>query len=675
MGASPTSLSFDYQKNGTTPTGKDLAITPTDNSDYFGDGPWIDSKPYWLTVSKTSQTEKPAVARYKVTPIKAQIDNLGAGTHDAQIVFSMKRLSGRLDRVYVSVTIEIEAAPPPPNPEKVTFEYEPSSTDACGSINVRYTVEGGVEPYDLYKNGVIAYTGFTSPFVNAIPRNGQPIQIEIRDRNNNPISINGDLNPATKFNVIGVRKLNANDVTVNVRNYEAGSTVNISITYLNSSVSPYEYSLNGTDWQDESTFSDLPPDNYTLYIRDALGCVYTETFIVDGVTTVTETIFDISEINAMRYAKVDNDKKNYYNTLSFMENREIHNLYSQKWIDTDVIPTQFRTNANYINIYAFDCQGNETPLIPTQKTENIGQIGYSTATLFRSPNNRGALYFGLVNILDPNTSAVVDTIDFQSQLPDWIKVGQEIEVSGSGYAEVINVYFSSTYEAYVAELDFGYTAGSSERQVKATYNLQPYEVYEFLADMAVLPSKYQIVIQAGTDENNIKFTYISEAQQRFIDSEKYVRIDYYDEENRGKMNYQTGIKHMIRLEAYNDYQGEQTTEGYNGDEQYYKTDDEVYNTDTVVFPFLSSAMAHKLRLILAHNDLFLNGVGYKLSETPEIEGTLTTNHKQLTATFKLSGNEFIPSENANLIDTEGGGLAGIEAYNDLGLLLWTKNAQ
>lgn len=559
-----------------------------------------------------------------------------------------------------------------PDPQSISFAYEPNVSNPCGLIDVKYTIQGGELPYSFYKNGVLSESGVTSPFVDSIARNGQPVQVEFRDSNGNPIRIGGT-SSGTKFSVVGVRKLNSNDVSLDIANYSAGSNVTVNVSFQHSLVTPYEYSLNGVDWQSDNRFTSIPPNEYTLYIRDALGCVYTETFVIDGVTTLSEVVSYISEINPIRFIQTDLSKKNYFNTLSFIENRQLHYRFIQNWIETDKVTTQLKTNAQYIGVNAVDCHGAKTPIQVIKKVDNTGLIGYSTVTLFRSQNNLGALYYGVVDLLNPDTDAIIQTKDYKNTLPPWVSEGQELDIDGVGFSKVNRVYFSEDYNSLVAELDFAYTSTPVDSSAKATYNLQPYDLYEFEVDMSLMPDQFQITIEVGNSENDIKFAYISEIQSKFEDNDRYVEIKYSDDENIGGMNYQTGVKHLIRLEAYQDYQGEHSVDGYNGDTRYYATQIELYNSENIIFPRLTTGMAQKVRMILSHGNLTINSVPCTLSEGTEITNMPSSNLNKLTANVKIGGEEFNEGQADNLIDTEGGGFAGIESYKDLGLLTWTKN--
>ncbi|EKF56251.1 hypothetical protein I215_01973 [Galbibacter marinus] len=116
MGASPSTLpTLTYKKNSVSPSAT-VVITPQDTSgeySYFGDGPWVKSKPDWLNVVLTGTT--PAkysgeikAATFKIT-VKESIANQKAkGNYNGRIAFLHKGVVGKLYYVYVSATLEIQ---------------------------------------------------------------------------------------------------------------------------------------------------------------------------------------------------------------------------------------------------------------------------------------------------------------------------------------------------------------------------------------------------------------------------------------------------------------------------------------------------------------------------------------------------------------------------------------
>ena len=177
------------------------------------------------------------------------------------------------------------------------------------------------------------------------------------------------------------------------------------------------------------------------------------------------------------------------------------------------------------------------------------------------------------------------------------------------------------------------------------------------------------------NKDNIDFTYISECIKVVEDSEFLFDITYWDDENKGNMNYQTNIKHKLRLNGYQDDIGEQETEGYNGDKEFYVTDNVIYDVQKFTFKQLSTQMANKLRMVVAHSYLLINGLYYKLSEAPEVSGDGNYNLKTFSVSLKQGGERFLTDEQEIITNTSEGEQIGIAlaSAQGKGILSWTKN--
>ncbi len=62
---------------------------------------------------------------------------------------------------------------------------------------------------------------------------------------------------------------------------ESGGTYSISIVSSGGAF-PVEYSIDGTNYQEDSFFYEVAPGNYTAYVRDNNGCIVTKDFTVDA---------------------------------------------------------------------------------------------------------------------------------------------------------------------------------------------------------------------------------------------------------------------------------------------------------------------------------------------------------------------------------------------------------
>jgi hypothetical protein len=551
------------------------------------------------------------------------------------------------------------------NPKAVSLTNFEAAANVCSDAKANLTATGGTESFKVYVNNVLTLNGVEAPFQLTNAR-GSVKTIRVTDSLD---ALIGELTLRTP------RKFIEEDISIEVDNLESGATISIDTKYISNDILPLTYSLDGTTYKSENIYSGLANDSYTLYVKDAFGCVTTKDFIVDGETTLAKTVFTISNINALRFAKFEEGKKNHLNTLSCNELRSLSQTYFHRYTLDDVISTQFKTNAQYINAYTLDREGTTNALSVIKHTTNIGNRAKSTCTLFNYEIGKTGVYFGAVDMVDYDTNEVLSKTDFGFTLPEWANtVGQYVNVEGIGEVKIDDIGYSEFYDAFVLVLKFGLTETSSSR-ISATYNIQPYEVYQFDVDMSLQPEVFNVVIEVGSDAQNISHTYVSEKIKRVVDSDRLFEISYWDSSNKGDMVYQTGIVHKLRLEGMTDYLGEQDTEGYNGDTEYYVTDNSIYNTQRFYFPRLSNEMAHKLRMVVAHEKLIINGVSFKLSEAPEVSGDINNNFKTFSVTLKQGGDAFLESKDEIIngsADSEA--LSGaVEASRGKALLLWTKS--
>ena len=542
--------------------------------------------------------------------------------------------------------------------------YTKSVGNECTKCEVELICKGGSDLYNVYINNTLQVSSQASPITATVDR-ANSSNIRVTDSTGTFI---GD---ETSF---ANRKVEKSDITTKVTNSSSGSTINVTVSFISSEVSNYTFSLDGSNYQTSNVFTGQAPGNYTIYVKDGFDCVASKQIVIDGTTTLTETVFDISEINALRFSKYDLGKKNQKNTLSNNELRLTNYTYFQKYLENDVITTQFKTNAQYINCFYLDKDSNLTQLSEIKKTNNIGLKQKSTSTYFDLGNGKSAIYFGVVNLLDYDTESFVETVNYGFALPQWANTkGSLVTIDGIGEVEIDNIVYSEAYNSFVLEFNIAYTGNTvTNKIISAEYNLQPYEIYEF--DTTVIKD-CNVIIEVGTASDNINFTYISECIKMVEDSEFLFDITYWDDENKGNMNYQTNIKHKIRLNGYQDDIGEQETEGYNGDKEFYVTDNVIYDVQKFTFKQLSSQVANKLRMVVAHKYLLINGLYYKLSETPELSGDGNYNLKTFSVSLKQGGEKFLTDEQENITNTsQGEGIRiALASAQGKGILSWTKN--
>lgn len=548
----------------------------------------------------------------------------------------------------------------------LTFNsYTSFISDVCTKANAIIDATGGNGIYDVYVDNVLTLQNQTTPITIPLNRGlGNVVRVTSQNEDIGSVLLKVP------------RKLSTSDINFMVTNLSSGTNIQATVSFISPYVSPYEYSLDGITYQESNVFTNLANGDYNFYVKDALGCAISKLININSITKVVETIFDISDINPIRYSKYNVGKKNYKNTLSCNDLRLISTQFNHLYLDTDIIGTQFKTNAQYINVFTLDANLNKNTLTAFKQTSNTGLQAKSTCTYFDLGNDRSGIYFGLVDLLNPINNDVIGNANFGFILPEWAnKEGKYVVIDGIGEVAIDSIGYSDFYESFIIEFNIPYNGSPIEKTLFSEYNLQPYEVYEFNTIMSNEQERFNIVIEVGTDANNIDFTYISESVRKVEDSEFLFDIDYWGEKNVGRFVYQTGIKNKIRINGLVDYIGEQATEGYDGDSEYYVTDNTIYHSERFSFFRISSQVAHNLRLVFASEELEINGISYKLAEPPEIsQSDGNANLKNFFVTLKSSGNLILEdvseqiSENSSNLEFEY--LIGIN--KNKGSLLWTK---
>jgi hypothetical protein len=182
--------------------------------------------------------------------------NLTAGTY--QVI--SKDGNGCLDEITVEII----------QPNQLILNAIPTMISCFGSNNgsISVNVTGGTAPYTNTINSQSGlFTGLSagSYSVTSIDANGCTQ------------TFNTTITEPSQLTISGLPSAAA-----------AGLT-NGSITMTGSGgLTPYSYSINGTNYYSGSLFSNLGAGTYTCYVKDANGCINTTTVVVDEVASISE---------------------------------------------------------------------------------------------------------------------------------------------------------------------------------------------------------------------------------------------------------------------------------------------------------------------------------------------------------------------------------------------------
>jgi gliding motility-associated-like protein len=211
----------------------------------------------------------------------------GDGTFSDSTVLHPVYTPGAADRANGFVTLTLKASGPLAaggclpavsqvkiniNSITATALITPASCVLAADGSVQLTASGGVAPYEYLLNGVINTTG---TFTN-LP--GGSYAYQVTDA----------IGCSATGNVV-VDTLDALTALFASTNNDCfgGSKGTITLSGMSGGSGTYEYSIDGTTWQNSPAFTGLTAGTYTVYIRDANAQVC---FVMLGTTVITQPV-------------------------------------------------------------------------------------------------------------------------------------------------------------------------------------------------------------------------------------------------------------------------------------------------------------------------------------------------------------------------------------------------
>lgn len=407
----------------------------------------------------------------------------------------------------------------------------------------------------------------------------------------------------------------------------------------------FEYSLDNTTWQTSNVFSGLVAGNYTLYVRDQLGCSTSKTFVVDeyGIQT---PYFYISKANSIRFAnRIDfGDAGNYKtdeNTLSCEVDVLLPYHEVQLFQTADVITTQFKSNYETNTAKVIRANGDEVAVPVVKKSNYIGNKDSRDARKYDLGSGKTGIYFTSGNIYDYTTGFPTgETHYLNGGLPIWAKSGGYVKVDTEWFL-IEDVLFDESKNAEIMVISSSYSGADVSVIAGTIYNIFDYEIYEFTIDMVDYIDEVIRVSIIAEDDNFTTITLLSEDINVQVNHEFTKAIEYWNEDNNDVF-YATGIKHKIRL-PYHKRSGDvdESSEVHKTDVSSVLLSSELYEVDEFKFEPVTKEIWRKLMIALSCKNVLIDGVGYVKNNGFDTEGPLEdTNLYVLTAKMIKTGNVF-----------------------------------
>lgn len=557
--------------------------------------------------------------------------NSGLGQVVIEATYPGAVFSESLNTCGATVTIENEPAVPEIHITDVTFSE--ATTNKCQ--NVKVNVDTDILAVKVL-SPIVINPNTDNPFSFDFLR-GQTINVLVEDSNGKQSS----------QSITTPSVLASANFTVTSNNSPNGATATITNTGL--SGLELEYSLDNVEWQDSNVFTGLTAGDFTLYVRDQLGCSTSLPFNINEFN-INSPYFLYSKANSIRMAeRVTYDYittfPNDENTLSCEAKVLLPYKEVQEWQSDDVITTQIRSNYDSNVVKTIDSNNIEVTIPIYKKSNNIGIKDKRDAIKYNLGGGKTGIFFNAGNIYDYDTNVITGSYVLNGGVPEWARIGNYIQIDLAWF-EIEQIIYDEVRTVDVLVISNVYTGIEASIIAASIYNRENFEVYEYIINMIdYLNNDFRVKLDC-TSDNFEPISMLSEQINVQTERSDLYSIKYWNDTNTD-INYSTGIKHLIRVpltRLAGKYDDE--TENYKTDTTAILLSSELYEIDEMVFEPNTKEIWRKINIALSHENVEGNGVEYAKNASFTSEGPLEqTNLYVLTADMVKKGNVYNSKSN------------------------------
>lgn len=435
----------------------------------------------------------------------------------------------------------------------------------------------------------------------------------------------------------------------NINAYFANNTLTINIFGIQGfDINNYQFSIDGTSYQDLNQFPGLAEGDYTYYIKDSIGCIKSFSISNNGLSNLNNVnpyIF-ISESNSLRIVESVThgncgNYKNVFNTLSCQEETQITNSFIQLFqsCDTNIV-TQIKTSYDNIEIVSRDQYNNLVEIEVNKIVNNIG-ISDKRDCIYYALNGLLAIKFISGNIYNYGTTDIIDTYTLNGDLPEFATIGTFVETD-YGTLPIANIFLSDSGERSIVFNVMSSIVDIINSTIQTIYNRDTFNIWEFTINMNdYLDKIFNIGLRFYQNIPSDLF------QERYFISEKInvkerhsrsKELKWYNSKNTDIYFY-SGIqmKNRLNFVDVNTQISDGNVENQRTDSQVIPIDATNYNSVEFEVNFLSTGMLRKILLALKHDNLIIENIPYVLTDNPEVNRIGKSNFYTLRAKLVEAG--------------------------------------
>jgi hypothetical protein len=441
--------------------------------------------------------------------------------------------------------------------------------------------------------------------------------------------------------------LAAGNVSISILNTPNGAT--LTVTLYDSYGLVLQYSLDGVTWRTNNVFTGIAPGNYTLYVKDQLGCSVTKAFVVEAFNPNVTTECPVSYISESMSIRFKHNEvwdnvdvyKTDFNTLSCEEDTIVAFQYKQMFKTSNIVSTQLLSNYQNIqvNILREDNTKVNVPIYMLKKFVDLKDS--RDAQVKQITPAKAGVYYTTGNTYDYVTGVANGVYALNGSLPDYASVGNYIELKTVGWFLIEDIIFDEALNVEMLVITYVMPSSPITTIVKSNWNQKNFNLFEFNIDFAPYLNEY-IQVEILQDSPGFPdFNYLSEiieVRNTFKDSIEMIWFNYED----SNVFYSTGIKNIGNFLLASFVSGNDSEVVIN------KTPNTSimvnasnYDTKELVLEDLTTAIMKQVSQAVLHKGLIINRVPYVASSNPSTEVVESTNLHSLTAPLNLTNPPYL----------------------------------
>jgi len=381
------------------------------------------------------------------------------------------------------------------------------------------------------------------------------------------------------------------------------------------------YSINGSLYQNSNNFPSLPVGNYTAYILDSLGGIWTKDFVIANLENKSPAFIDFSDVNSMQYR----DDAQNRNRLSLFARQKFINQEKPCFYQlfdarhSSPITTQFRSS--YDSAIAI-VEGEALPLTITEVVTNLNKEDWRDCQFADGGLNKTLIFFESGNVYDPATGFVIRTYNNITvaglTLESWQEKGIIVELTIGSFI-VSDVVFNSTVGGMCLVIDIAFNSFVPEI-CKSRYNKEDWNVFKFDVDMGLL-SQHELHRVGVLFQDSVypTVTWYSEPF-KVVEDDDLLKLECSGNATISDM-IPTGIVHTLFLEAVlidsEPFQDVETSNSdiYNSIKVKSNYDAGYTLATTAIAPYL----IQKINLLLLFDTILIDGLPFEIDKEAKIE--------------------------------------------------------